>query len=721
MGDTKVINATADWGTAADELLDTLSLAQHADDVLQERDSDFAPSNAGLMSLVPIEVSELVHGQRAFGRRMTLQNETAEYGEGCSMICHGDEEILVHSFITYPFGRTSTSLPTGTLIDIKEPFMRKMDAGKIISVHHPTDMVYWPQHARLDHLRDPSISARLRTSEYMALGNAALLKNAPLTAAQLYKCARTSATSELNSSATITDTLRADYEQALSKEMFSYIRCGRFSVARSSLASLKPNEPETLKHYQQLARLGITVSSGLGCWDSALTLATDLIDQNADQSGSIALAQQMQSRVDEQLHGTYDFNAIMQQADRNLAIVDIADYAAKIEQRSSEVSGNGLFSKAAICPGSLLLFEKAFALTQPSERALVWKMELTEPGCRNRANTLLDKMADKSMSELEHWQGLFELYSGDTDGPAVEVDGVGIFDMYASRFNHSCVPNAQWGWVSNIMVVHASRPIAEGEELTTSYTAANQPYDKRKAALAQNGFSCTCPLCKADLSLISAQRVARKVLDKLPTRFSTVQGHDLAKVAQATLHAFSTHLPTAYPAELYASQNLPVPLLAGPLVALAHMTLGPSVSAWRSAPLSARAKATTYLHACLSLSLQVDRAYARSTSYCELLYKPHSQARFIGILALMALAELAHLSPKAKDKSRCAPLKWLAKQMYRIDYGEDVSFPTKHQAYACKDIEPDMGERPGEDEWGKCVEEAKEKGKAAWEFWKATK
>ncbi|CZR55018.1 uncharacterized protein PAC_04904 [Phialocephala subalpina] len=66
----------------------------------------------------------------------------------------------------------------------------------------------------------------------------------------------------------------------------------------------------------------------------------------------------------------------------------------------------------------------------------------------------------------------------------------GVFET-ASRINHSCVPNSQYGWRDSIgrLVVWNRFKLLEGEEVTIDY-------GHRKNSLWSNyGFECTCGRC----------------------------------------------------------------------------------------------------------------------------------------------------------------------------------------------------------------------------------
>ena len=77
--------------------------------------------------------------------------------------------------------------------------------------------------------------------------------------------------------------------------------------------------------------------------------------------------------------------------------------------------------------------------------------------------------------------------------------------VYATfcRFNHACAQNVRYQWQHEIgaMVVFANRPIAQGEELTSTYFGMEvdprrSPHENRRAYLrASFDFECMCNLC----------------------------------------------------------------------------------------------------------------------------------------------------------------------------------------------------------------------------------
>ena len=92
------------------------------------------------------------------------------------------------------------------------------------------------------------------------------------------------------------------------------------------------------------------------------------------------------------------------------------------------------------------------------------------------------------------------------------------FYVKASRFNHSCCPNAFADTSKERIVVRALRDIKPGEEACISYWAVREPLQVRQQRHSSKGFTCRCPRCMheeangdpmslADSNLEQAQRL----------------------------------------------------------------------------------------------------------------------------------------------------------------------------------------------------------------------
>ncbi|KAF2472701.1 SET domain-containing protein [Lindgomyces ingoldianus] len=73
---------------------------------------------------------------------------------------------------------------------------------------------------------------------------------------------------------------------------------------------------------------------------------------------------------------------------------------------------------------------------------------------------------------------------------------IGLFTKIA-RINHSCRPNSGYYWTERLRkrVVYATRPIAEGEEISVTYIPLLYSKSDRERRLDQYGFKCACEAC----------------------------------------------------------------------------------------------------------------------------------------------------------------------------------------------------------------------------------
>jgi hypothetical protein len=80
-------------------------------------------------------------------------------------------------------------------------------------------------------------------------------------------------------------------------------------------------------------------------------------------------------------------------------------------------------------------------------------------------------------------------------GPEMDPVGAGLY-LAASRFNHSCSPNAAQSFHGQKLIIRATRDIPCGEEVTISYIDTGQPTHVRRHELSESyQFLCNCAKC----------------------------------------------------------------------------------------------------------------------------------------------------------------------------------------------------------------------------------
>jgi len=155
----------------------------------------------------------------------------------------------------------------------------------------------------------------------------------------------------------------------------------------------------------------------------------------------------------------------------------------------------------------------------PSGRVILTEAPLFKYPFTNVPPSVLDRLVTDAVSNLSNekkaaFLGLHCAQSKQTSAvsPAVGICVTnafglggngresGIFEV-ASRFNHSCLPNAHHVWKAGrgVMEVTATRDIPEGTEITMSYLSLSEffvPHKPRQAVLEDRyGFRCDCAAC----------------------------------------------------------------------------------------------------------------------------------------------------------------------------------------------------------------------------------
>lgn len=91
----------------------------------------------------------------------------------------------------------------------------------------------------------------------------------------------------------------------------------------------------------------------------------------------------------------------------------------------------------------------------------------------------------------------------------------GLF-RYASRFNHSCLPNISWSWRRGPqeLVWLAAREIEPGEELEFSYATPvlSMPREARLRLLSDWRFQCRCEACSQWCGALAASDQRRRLM-----------------------------------------------------------------------------------------------------------------------------------------------------------------------------------------------------------------
>ena len=298
-------------------------------------------------------------------------------------------------------------------------------------------------------------------------------------------------------------------------------------------------------HFKTLLCKG-KVLLGLSKYSSALEcFKTALLDPQASESVTEYMEKckklEFQGKT-----GAFDLSDWILSGFRGIT-PELAEFIGSVEIKKSEASGRGLFATKNIVVGALVLVTKGVATErgilgseESGEKAqmIMWKNfveEVTKSVRRcDRTRRLVSSLSTGEEEEkleipdisLFRPEEAFETCGGDLDmekllsildvnslvedavsakvlGKNKEYYGVGLWTL-ASFMNHSCLPNARRLHVGDYAVVHASRDIKAGEEITSAYfDVLSSPLEKRKEMAESWGFSCGCSRCRFE-SVLSA-------------------------------------------------------------------------------------------------------------------------------------------------------------------------------------------------------------------------
>ncbi|RCV46365.1 hypothetical protein SETIT_9G525900v2 [Setaria italica] len=232
---------------------------------------------------------------------------------------------------------------------------------------------------------------------------------------------------------------------------------------------------------------------------------------------------------------------------------DLAEYVGPVEVRRSAHGGRGIFAVKNVEAGSTLMMTKAVAIgrgvlhdaADGGEKMVVWKdfvdkvldaaekcprtaalihtlstgeeqeddlvvpgMALfrQEPGDLNLSDDGTNVVREKGTQEVLDVDRILKVLDVNClteDAPAADLlgkngvvnCGVGLW-ILPSFINHSCHPNARRTHVGDNAIVHASRDIKAGEEITFPYFDVLVPVSKRREASMAWGFECKCDRCR---------------------------------------------------------------------------------------------------------------------------------------------------------------------------------------------------------------------------------
>lgn len=293
--------------------------------------------------------------------------------------------------------------------------------------------------------------------------------------------------------------------------------------------------------------------------------------------------------------------------------VDHADFLSNTEIRTTKSHGQGLFAAVDMKPGDIILYEKALVVSHEVTDAPVPQQmynvdtKRTFVGKHEDALSTLSQMlfhnpktygkvADLDAGDFK--KGKLAVETGKTRPVDIfrlqRILELNIFNYdaryfvsetkerldvetgapstglwyHASYINHSCLNNAAFTFIGDLMVVRAIKPIAKNTEILIAYIGPRSiGKGCRKCGLRKYwGFTCTCALCKAECGPSDTQKSRRNdyiyetvnpamdrcmTAEDLPARVKETEGF-VAKVEKMYSRPLFKGLPRLELAKLYS-------------------------------------------------------------------------------------------------------------------------------------------------------------------------
>ncbi|KAI0353060.1 hypothetical protein OH77DRAFT_1407932 [Trametes cingulata] len=301
------------------------------------------------------------------------------------------------------------------------------------------------------------------------------------------------------------------------------------------------------------------------------------------------------ARIREGDTGVYDWTALFRSAKRKIR-VDAANFLGALEVRRMphRGGGRGMVTTQDVKTGALLLVAKPFVSVYASDlptNHLVVTLDLLSKSSRERTDSLLlARLVEKIYGNPDIRDEVFHLYAGPDypappdhyppppstavevnplapavdidiahleaictynnfcpfrlDGPRVDEEAkpAGLYTL-ASMFNHSCIANAIWYCIGDLMIIRAAEPIPAGTEVTIPYSVEESYLDRRTILRKHMLDSCSCRLCEEDRH-DGEVRLRRRHELKSRIETQTIMSTPLAEVRSLAKDIDATYAPT---------------------------------------------------------------------------------------------------------------------------------------------------------------------------------
>lgn len=450
------------------------------------------------------------------------------------------DRLSLYDFVSFPgaCGDLSEVVPLGTRLFIKEPHYKigSQDGVPTIQCDSPADVIFVPN----EQIDGPLLTG-LRWTDTLSVKYGPTVKREPepcfKSADDLKRTGNEQFTRKDYVSAINTYTQALELEPKndflLSNRAQTYLKLNQFHKAHSDAeAAWNINRTNIKARFRQAKAL-----YGMKSYEKASAILKELETSTEIQN----LLQSTQQRLEEQQHGRYDIRGIIEES-RSMHYLDHADYVGPVRVTNIPGKGRGVVATEDIAEGTLLLCSKAFAIVFEDERKegvevstnasilakIVCKLQ-NEPLATadiynlyagpnmppipvNRTNTTENILLDINRIKNIVYQNRLELQPDDNlwsqpflphilDMESCDKTKIGKeagLWIMPSFINHSCLANASYVTIGDLMFVRAVRAITKDNEILISYLLNGGTCADGRENLQLRGFKCKCPLCELE-------------------------------------------------------------------------------------------------------------------------------------------------------------------------------------------------------------------------------
>ncbi|KAH0267774.1 SET domain-containing protein, partial [Aureobasidium melanogenum] len=411
-----------------------------------------------------------------------------------------------------------TILASGEVLAIKAPRLEMSRYGPVIKVIHPSDIMILPQGHEL---MPKAFSREIKSApeslwDWKEHAKATMSRSEYTKAIVQYSKAieRSFKTKE-----------SSDVSGALHhKRSIAAMRAGHYDLSISdALTSLVGRSDEDFKEGgRKFLFQAASAASQKHNYPLAQILLERLLKLLSTNERARIMSETVAKRLREERDGDYDISSMQDEK----VPLDHASFINLTEIRVSPGRGRGLFLKADVKRGDLILCEKAFGYTQP-----VRVSNKNAYSSRDQGAQLWIDIVRKISANPSQAQRLLALHGNSTYKSTRNlpvVDGQAIIDVFqvkdiidynsfsyevssstkhahclyiqASYMNHSCVENTFRSFIGDMIFIRAINDMSAGTELTTSYWPATTYEPERRSILRRDwDFECECPLCTSEV------------------------------------------------------------------------------------------------------------------------------------------------------------------------------------------------------------------------------